>query len=104
MVGRGVRVLVERALAKLGASGVDVDDAIARFQRHYGAIVGNDARLFDGVREGLERLRAANVPMAVVTNKPRAFTVKLLERLEVADFFAMRAQARSRPATAAAKD
>src|SRR5512144_2014640 len=52
MVGRGVRGLGERALAKLGASGIDVDDAIARFQRHYWAIVGSEARLFDGVREG----------------------------------------------------
>ncbi len=87
MVGRGVRVLVERALQRIGARANDRDDAIARFERHYGAIVGTQARLFPGVRDGLERLRAARVPMAVVTNKPRAFTLKLLERLGVAAFF-----------------
>ena len=87
MVGRGVRVLVERALAKLRGEGVDVDDAVARFQRHYSANVGTEARLFEGVREGLDRLRAADFRLAVVTNKPRAFTLKLLERLDVAAFF-----------------
>ena len=87
MVGRGVRVLVERALARHGAPDVDRDDAVARFERHYAAIVGTEARLFNGVREGLERLRDARIPMAVVTNKPRAFTLKLLERLGVAQFF-----------------
>lgn len=87
MVGRGVRVLVERALTRLDAKGIDCDDAIARFERHYAANVGTEARLFDGVREGLDRLRAANFRLAVVTNKPRMFTVKLLERLGVATLF-----------------
>ena len=87
MVGRGVRVLVERALARHGAAGIDHDDALARFERHYAAIVGTEASLFDGVRAGLERLQGARIAMAVVTNKPRAFTVKLLERLGIAAFF-----------------
>ncbi len=87
MVGPGLPVPVERALARHGAASIDHDDAVARFERHYAAIVGTEARLFDGVREGLERLRADRIPMAVVTNKPRAFTLKLLERLGIAQFF-----------------
>ena len=87
MVGRGVGVLVERALERHGAVDIDHDDAVARFERHYAATVGTEAQLFEGVREGLEQLRAARIPMAVVTNKPRAFTVKLLERLDVAVYF-----------------
>ncbi|HET9652780.1 MAG TPA: phosphoglycolate phosphatase [Usitatibacter sp.] len=86
MIGRGVRVLVERALAHLGASH-DVDDMVRRFEAHYATNVGTHAQLFAGVREGLERLHAAGYPMGVVTNKPRYFTERLLERLGVARFF-----------------
>jgi phosphoglycolate phosphatase len=87
MVGRGVRMLVERALVELDAQAIDHERMLASFQRHYAANVGTEARLFDGVSEGLQRLRATRVRMATVTNKPRAFTLKLLQRLGVAAFF-----------------
>ena len=86
LIGRGVRVLVERALQDLGAPG-KADEVIARFEAHYDRIVGTQAALFAGVEPGLERLQASRVPMAVVTNKPRAFTLKLLSRLHVERFF-----------------
>ena len=86
MIGRGVRVLVERALAETGATH-EVDDAVRRFEAHYTRVVGTHAELFAGVMPGLERLHAVGIPMAVVTNKPRAFTLKLLQRLEVDPFF-----------------
>jgi len=87
MIGRGVRVLLERALAHAGASGVDVDDAVARFEAHYAAAIGTDASLFPGVSPGLGLLEAHGIPMAVVTNKPRYFTLQLLERLGVVRHF-----------------
>ena len=87
LIGRGVRVLVERALQELGAPG-KLDGVLARFEGHYDRIVGTQAQLFAGVRAGLERLHASRVPMAVVTNKPRAFTLKLLSRLQADHFFA----------------
>lgn len=86
MVGRGVRVLVERALA--GQAGTDVAATVERFEAHYASTVATVARLFPGVLAGLHRLRQAGVPMGVVTNKPRFFTLALLERLEVARLFA----------------
>jgi phosphoglycolate phosphatase len=86
MIGRGVRVLVQRALAEI-ASGHDIEEPVRRFEAHYARVVGTHAGLFAGVMPGLERLRAAGVPMAVVTNKPRSFTLKLLQRLEVQRFF-----------------
>ncbi|MGZ5572917.1 MAG: HAD-IA family hydrolase, partial [Usitatibacter sp.] len=46
------------------------------------------AELFPGVLSGLERLRSAGYPMGVVTNKPRVFSERLLERLAIDDFFA----------------
>lgn len=86
MIGRGVHVLVERALGYLQASH-DVEDAVRRFESHYARNVGTQAQLFAGVRPGLERLHAAGWPLAVVTNKPRAFTERLLERLGIDRFF-----------------
>lgn len=86
-IGKGVRVLVERALTELGARH-DLDAAVHRFESHYAKVVGTHAELYAGVMPGLEQLHAAGVPMAVVTNKPRVFTLKLLERLKVDRFFA----------------
>ena len=82
LIGRGVRSLVERAL---GGSG-DLDHAVRRFEAYYEKVVGTQATLFPGVMPGLERLHAARIPLAVVTNKPRSFTLKLLERLEIDRF------------------
>ena len=87
LVGRGVRSLVERALVQ-ARNGCDVDDAVLRFERHYEQVIATEAMLFPGVLAGLERLRAASMPMSVVTNKPRHFTRHLLEQLEIANFFA----------------
>jgi len=87
LIGRGVHVLVQRALAKIGAAGVDEDDLVRRFERRYGDLLGSKARLFPGVRAGLERLHAAGIPLAVVTNKPRLFTESLLERLGIRELF-----------------
>lgn len=89
MIGRGVRVLLERALAQAGATGIDVDDAVARFEVHYAETVGTGASLFPGVSSGLGLLEAHGLPLAVVTNKPRYFTLQLLERLGVARYFAV---------------
>jgi phosphoglycolate phosphatase len=88
LIGRGVRVLVERALRIARVNGASLDQAVARFEAHYAANVGRHASLFPGVRDGLERLRAAGIPMAVVTNKPRYFTEHLLRSLEIDRFFA----------------
>jgi phosphoglycolate phosphatase len=88
LIGRGVRVLVERALRIARVTGASLDQAVARFEAHYAANVGRHASLFPGVRDGLERLRADGISMAVVTNKPRYFTEQLLRSLEIDDFFA----------------
>jgi phosphoglycolate phosphatase len=85
LIGRGVRSLVERALAQAeGGSLIETGAAVARFEAHYAQTVGTDARLFPGVIPGLRRLAEAGIAMSVVTNKPRFFTEMLLDRLEVA--------------------
>lgn len=90
-IGKGASVLVERALQD-----PDGDDAIAperlrdaleRFQHHYHLINGDAAVLYPGCLEGLERFRSMGLRLAVVTNKPTAFTAPLLERAGIAHFF-----------------
>lgn len=83
LIGRGVVVLVERALAEVGAGTADAAAVVERFETHYAQTVGTSAVLFPGVAEGMQRFQAAGWPMAVVTNKPRYFTERLLERLGV---------------------
>lgn len=82
LVGRGVRSLVERALARRGGE-VQVAPILESFESHYARVVGTTAQLFPGVREGLEALRGGRRRLAVVTNKPRDFTIKLLRHLGI---------------------
>ena len=90
-VGRGMAMLIKRALA--GSLDVDenntpaFEEALACFSRHYEQENGRQARFFPGVLEGLEILRAKGVPMAVVTNKPKMFTLSLLETTGLMSYF-----------------
>jgi phosphoglycolate phosphatase len=86
LIGRGVPSLVERALAKVGASD-NLGHAVERFEKHYSQTVGTASLVFPGVHAGLAALAAAKVPMAVVTNKPRFFTEQLLHALGITPFF-----------------
>lgn len=88
LVGRGVHSMVERALQQVAAASINVDAAVARFEDHYAKTVATEAELFRGVLEGLALLRDEGYKMSVVTNKPRYFTEKLLERLALKRLFA----------------
>jgi phosphoglycolate phosphatase len=88
LIGRGVASLIERAIALLGAAGASADAArlLDRYEAHYASLRecgANATRAYPGVRAGLSELRARNLRMAVVTNKPRRATLELLERLEL---------------------
>ncbi len=87
LIGRGVRSLVQRALERVGGEAGALDAVVERFEAHYARTVGTSSALFPGVREGLERLHAAGYPLAVVTNKPRYFALRLLEALGVGQLF-----------------
>lgn len=90
MLGDGVAALVSRAA---GLSGVDPDGAVdlAAVARHYLAEYRSrpvvDSTLFAGVQDALAALDAADVPMAVCTNKPEAIARQVLEGLSVAHHF-----------------
>jgi phosphoglycolate phosphatase len=84
LIGKGVRALVERALVRRGATGMDTEAVVARFHDHYRQTVATDALLYPGAREGIDELRATGRKLAVVTNKPRSYSERLLEYLGVA--------------------
>ncbi|MEW6163505.1 MAG: phosphoglycolate phosphatase [Pseudomonadota bacterium] len=83
-VGRGIPNLVKRVLAgKLEAADDPAPppaDALDSFRKHYAHFNGRAAQPFPGVMEGLDALKAMNLPLGVITNKAQAFTLPLLER------------------------
>jgi phosphoglycolate phosphatase len=89
-IGKGVEVLVHRALG--GSLDARVDhDLHARghdaFMRHYQVENGRHSRPYDGVVEGLAEMRAKGLRLACVTNKPQSFADPLLERFGLAQAF-----------------
>jgi phosphoglycolate phosphatase len=88
LIGRGVPSLVERALAMRAVDGANVDEMVESFEVHYASTVGTQATLFRGTIDGLRVLRTAHRKLAVVTNKPRAFTETLLAKLGILELFA----------------
>lgn len=89
-VGKGAEVLVHRALTDTldgRADAATFAPAMAAFLRHYQRENGLHARCYPDVVEGLEAMRGAGLRLAVVTNKPHAFTVPLLHQQGLSGFF-----------------
>jgi phosphoglycolate phosphatase len=82
LVGKGSEHLIASVLA-LVAKQASCDPALLQqawpiYQRHYLAVNGRHSKVYAGVREGLERFRAAGLRLACLTNKPGAFARPLL--------------------------
>ncbi len=89
-VGKGADVLVHRALTDdLDGKAAPEDFARGRaaFFSHYHATNGESAVVFHHVPEALQRLRDCRLRLACVTNKPREFTLPLLDRVALARWF-----------------
>lgn len=86
MVGEGARVLVQRLF---DAAGIDapIDEGLARFLAAYDARLLDTTRPYDGIPELLEALARRRLPMAVLTNKPRAMSRRLVDGLGLAHYF-----------------
>ena len=87
-VGKGSEHLLRSTLAAVAGDASLYDAAWAHYQRHYRAVNGDHAEVYDGVVAGLDMLRAAGLALACVTNKPQAFALALLERKGLAGYFA----------------
>lgn len=90
-VGKGIPRLVERALAGRIDGSIPPEalaQALPLFERCYTRVNGQMSTVYPGVIEGLETLRAAQFPLACVTNKAGSFAQALLEHLDLARYFA----------------
>lgn len=90
-VGRGIPNLVKRVLAGHLEAADDPTpppaEALASFKKHYAHFNGRATRPFPGVMEGLEALKAMHLPMGVITNKAKDFTLPLIARTGLAPYF-----------------
>jgi phosphoglycolate phosphatase len=85
MVGEGAGVLVERVIT---ASGITVEPALAlaRYLEIYDGRLLNCTQPYPGIPEFV-REASQQVPLAVLTNKPRAAAAPVLEGLDLARYF-----------------
>ena len=90
-VGRGIPNLVKRLLSGAMAAADDPapppTEALACFRHHYARENGRQSTCYPGVIEGLVAMRARGLPVGVITNKPAAFTLPLLESTGLAAYF-----------------
>ena len=84
-VGNGAPMLIRRAFP--GAGEPDLAGYLAHFLDYYREHMLDATILYPGVREALDRLRSAGVPMAVLTNKPVKFSIGLVDRLGLSCYF-----------------
>jgi phosphoglycolate phosphatase len=78
-VGQGAPVLVRKALPD--ASEEEVAQGLRYFLDYYREHMLEHTTLYPGVREALDELHSAGMPMAVLTNKPVRFSVHMVEGL-----------------------
>jgi phosphoglycolate phosphatase len=85
-IGHGAPVLVARAL---GARATEDERgrALQFFLEYYEEHKLDHTCAYPGVAQGLAELSRRGVPMAVLTNKPVRISVRILEALQLAQFF-----------------
>ena len=80
MTGNGAVTLVTRALK---GTAFPVEEGVRRMKDFYSDYLVVHTRLYEGVREGLEAMKASGIHLAVVTNKPTPHAVRILKTLGV---------------------
>ena len=86
-VGEGAPVLIRRALGP-EVSDTQAQEALAFFLAYYRDHMVDHTVLYPGVLPTLDRLRAAEVKMAVLTNKPVRMSRAIVEALGMGAHFA----------------
>ncbi len=61
--------------------------AVDKYRERFGTIGLFENRVFEGVRELLETLRAHHKVIALATSKPQVYTDRILEKYDLADCF-----------------
>lgn len=89
MVGRGARVLIERAYAAQNRKidSADVDRRVADFIRVYRSGIADLSRPFEGSVEVMDELKARGARLSICTNKPSELADALIEALGLTHYF-----------------
>ncbi|MEE2567286.1 HAD-IA family hydrolase [Hyphobacterium marinum] len=89
MVGRGARVLIERAYAVQGVplKSDAIDPHVARFIDVYREGIADLSRPFDGCIDLLDELQARGSRLSVCTNKPSELADLLIAELGLSQYF-----------------
>ncbi|HUR83623.1 MAG TPA: HAD-IA family hydrolase [Thermoanaerobaculia bacterium] len=83
LVGDGVEKLLERAFE----GGAVPMGAKETFESRYDEVCCQESKVLDDVEATLAQLAARGVQMAVCTNKPTVFSKKILDFLELSQYF-----------------
>jgi phosphoglycolate phosphatase len=86
MVGCGAATLVARVIAAANVS-APLDEALERFLASYDQRLSTHTRPYDGIPRMLDDLSNAQTSMALLTNKPLAQSIRLLEIFGLAKYF-----------------
>jgi len=81
-VSNGARALVSLALG-IEASAIEFESKRLRLLELYSEVLGSLARPYPGIEELLRNLRDRGIAWGICTNKPRAYTAPLLDRLDI---------------------
>jgi len=91
-IGNGVERLVHRALTHsmdLDAPEDEFKPVVEYFYDAYEKQSGCESKLYQGVAETLELFSLKKFKMVCITNKSRRFTIPLLEKLGIAEYFSV---------------
>ena len=90
-IGNGALKLIQRALAHAGvdqASEAQLEQAKTLFFSAYAENVAERTYCYPHCHSALQYLQTADIRMACVTNKPRQFTLPLLHKMALDEYFA----------------
>ena len=87
-VGRGAKVMLERALAASGRNEPELlERLLPLLLDHYAANLSRYSLPYPGLMAAMDELRGAGVRLAVCTNKIERFTLPLLDQLGLTGYF-----------------
>lgn len=88
LIGAGAHELMRRVLAQVDAAqALDHAALMQRFEQHYAAQAGSTAQPYPDCVATLQRLRAAGLRLACVTNKEQRHAQRVLDATALAPYF-----------------
>lgn len=87
--GEGLRAILKAAFQATGSTPTDIEisEILKDFRTRYEEHLGAKAFLYPGVAQALATLSAGGVRLSILTNKPLAPSLKLLERMGIGNYF-----------------